>query len=73
MNIVVTGGASGVGEALVARLAGHQVWVLDRQQPTSLPAHAEYIETDMADSASIDAAINRLTAWQADKQARFGG
>jgi NAD(P)-dependent dehydrogenase (short-subunit alcohol dehydrogenase family) len=58
MNIVVTGGASGVGEALVARLTEHRVWVLDVQQPAS--PQVEFLHTDMSDPASIDAAVASL-------------
>jgi NAD(P)-dependent dehydrogenase (short-subunit alcohol dehydrogenase family) len=60
MNIVVTGGASGVGEALVGRLGAHRIWILDVQQPAELAAHAVFVPTDMADPASIDAAVAQL-------------
>ena len=62
MNIVVTGGASGVGEALVARLAGHQVWVLDRNAPVELADGHHYVRVDMSQSDAIDSALSGLPA-----------
>ena len=55
-RVVVTGGASGVGAALVALLAelgAAKVTVLDRKPPSGPVA---YLETDLGDPASLDAA-----------------
>ena len=60
--IVVTGGSSGVGGALVARLlrAGHDVWNLDIQPPADGGDGASHIETDLSQQASIDNALAAL-------------
>jgi len=62
MNIVVTGGSSGVGEALVARLGAAQVWILDVQQPAESGQGVEFIHTDLSDLRSVDQAISQLPA-----------
>ncbi|MEV7392789.1 coniferyl-alcohol dehydrogenase [Streptomyces sp. NPDC091215] len=58
-TVVITGGASGIGEAVVQRFVarGDEVVILDRR-PSDLPAR--YIETDLNDRASIDAAVDAL-------------
>ncbi len=61
MKIVVTGGASGLGEALVKRLAEHEVWILDRQAADTSNGH-HYVHVDLADPASIDEAVDSLPA-----------
>ncbi|MBG6238640.1 NAD(P)-dependent dehydrogenase (short-subunit alcohol dehydrogenase family) [Mycetocola sp. CAN_C7] len=55
---VVTGGASGIGAAVAARLTegGAQVAVLDLNPTDADPAHFA-VEADVADRASVDAAI----------------
>src|SRR5688500_280192 len=55
---VVTGGASGIGAAIAARLAGAgaQVAVLDLDPAGADPAHFA-LEANIADRASVDAAI----------------
>jgi NAD(P)-dependent dehydrogenase (short-subunit alcohol dehydrogenase family) len=55
---VVTGGASGIGAAIAARLAdaGAQVAVLDLDPTGADPAHFA-LEANVADRASVDAAI----------------
>ncbi|MFI6390158.1 coniferyl-alcohol dehydrogenase [Nonomuraea sp. NPDC050540] len=58
-TVVVTGGASGIGEAVVERFLAHgdEVVVLDLR-PGGAVGH--YIETDIGDPRSIDAAIEAL-------------
>jgi NAD(P)-dependent dehydrogenase (short-subunit alcohol dehydrogenase family) len=60
----VTGGASGIGAAVVAELAtqGAQVAVLDLQEPAEDAPHALAIRTDVSDDASVRAAIERVLA-----------
>lgn len=60
MKFVVTGGASGLGEALVSRLEAHEVWVLDRQTPANLKQGHQFVEVDLAASASIESALAAL-------------
>ncbi|MDH3641764.1 MAG: SDR family NAD(P)-dependent oxidoreductase, partial [Gammaproteobacteria bacterium] len=61
-TIVVTGGSSGVGGALVTRLlaAGHSVWNLDVQAPIDGENRARYLQCDLSRQESIDAAIAEL-------------
>lgn len=72
-QVVVTGGASGIGAAAVARFTarGCRVYVLDVQPVPASNFHrsgapglavpaARYIRCDLADAASIDAAIAQL-------------
>jgi NAD(P)-dependent dehydrogenase (short-subunit alcohol dehydrogenase family) len=57
-RVVVTGGATGVGAALLellAELDAPAVTVLDVKAPVG--PHERYIETDLADEASVDAAV----------------
>jgi NAD(P)-dependent dehydrogenase (short-subunit alcohol dehydrogenase family) len=72
MNIVVTGGASGVGEALVKRLTGHQAWILDVQDPAGMETGVEFVRTDLTDRRSIDQAMSQLPA-QIDGLANVAG
>ncbi len=60
MKIIVTGGASGLGEALVARLAAHEVWVLDVKAPESLHEGHQFVALDLSDAEQIDAALGSL-------------
>lgn len=62
MNIVVTGGASGLGEALVKRLTGHDAWILDVKQPDALAERHQFIALDLSDPAAIDRALGDLPA-----------
>lgn len=60
-NVVVTGAATGVGAALLdvlAELGAPGVTVLDIRAPTG--PHARYIETNLADRQSLEAAISRI-------------
>jgi NAD(P)-dependent dehydrogenase (short-subunit alcohol dehydrogenase family) len=63
-NIVVTGGSSGVGKALVHRLSerGCLVFNLDRNADQDGTSGSNYIECDLSDENSINAAINELPA-----------
>ncbi|WP_416966828.1 coniferyl-alcohol dehydrogenase [Streptomyces sp. 4F14] len=58
-TVVVTGGASGIGDAVVRRFIeqGDEVVVLDRRRGD---ASARYIGTDLNDCSSIDAAVEAL-------------
>ena len=60
MKIVVTGGASGLGEALVHCLADHEVWILDIKAPAAMSGNHQYIETNLSDPAAIDQAVAAL-------------
>ena len=73
-TIVVTGGSSGVGGALVARFlnAGHDVWNLDVQAPIDGENRAHYIDCDLSDETSIDAALATLPE-QVDALANVAG
>jgi NAD(P)-dependent dehydrogenase (short-subunit alcohol dehydrogenase family) len=57
-RVVVTGGATGVGDALVhllAELGEPEVTVLDLVRPTG--PHATFIPTDLADKSAVEEAI----------------
>lgn len=62
MQFVVTGGSSGVGAALVSRLAdaGHSVINLDVQPPAEAVARSDYRPLDLSDPAAIAAAVDAL-------------
>ena len=57
---VVTGAASGIGHAVAEQLlaAGAEVYALDRNTPTA--AVTRYIEVDLSNPRSIDAAVEQL-------------
>ena len=61
-NIVVTGGSSGVGAALVQRLvhAGHQVFNLDVTEPAAPLAAQTFLRCDLGDAQAIAAAAAAL-------------
>ena len=62
---VVTGGASGIGAAVVARLVaeGARVFALDLVAPAQpLPAGAAFVPADVTDRAAVDAAIATIDA-----------
>jgi len=61
-RVVVTGGATGIGAALIDLLRQHDVehiTVLDIKEPTA--SVDSFIRTDLSDPASVDAAIAALT------------
>ena len=60
---LVTGGAGGIGTALVARLEqdGQRVIVVDRTEPPSAPGRV-FARIDLADVAAAPAALARLCA-----------
>lgn len=60
---VVTGGASGIGAAVVERLAseGAAVSVWDRSSPKT-GRHAESVALDLTDAAAVEAAAKRTIA-----------
>jgi NAD(P)-dependent dehydrogenase (short-subunit alcohol dehydrogenase family) len=61
-RVVVTGGATGVGAALLehlAELGASDVTVLDIKPPTT--PHKRFIATDLSDRAAVDAAVAQLT------------
>jgi len=60
MKIIVTGGASGVGAALVERLAEHEVWILDVQSPNGLADAHRFIPLDLSDAQAIDRVVADL-------------
>ncbi|NKQ54220.1 coniferyl-alcohol dehydrogenase [Amycolatopsis sp. K13G38] len=66
LRCVVTGAASGIGHAVAEHLgkAGASVTCLDRNEPTA-PVE-RFVRVDLADPASIDAAVAELgTGWDA--------
>jgi NAD(P)-dependent dehydrogenase (short-subunit alcohol dehydrogenase family) len=65
LRCVVTGAASGIGAAVARRLvdSGAEVAAIDIREP-SVPG-ARYVECDLSDPASIEAAVRALGAgWQ---------
>lgn len=59
-RVVVTGGASGMGEA-TARLAGElgaEVVICDIKKPTV--AHTQFLELDLRDRSAVDAAVAEI-------------
>lgn len=60
-HIIVTGGASGIGAAVVELLAarGARVTILDLQEParSSEPAHTEFFAVDASDEAAVQEAV----------------
>jgi NAD(P)-dependent dehydrogenase (short-subunit alcohol dehydrogenase family) len=58
-NIIITGGASGLGAATVESVTRHggTPLVIDRRTP---PADAAYAQADLADTEAVDAAVRAL-------------
>ena len=62
-RVVVTGGASGVGAALVELLddlGAPEVVVLDVQEPTNLAPSQRWISTDLSDPVALERAVNAM-------------
>lgn len=65
-NIVVTGGASGIGRAVAARFgaAGDQLWITGRRRAALAAAAAELgaeaVDFDITEPVQIEAALDRL-------------
>jgi NAD(P)-dependent dehydrogenase (short-subunit alcohol dehydrogenase family) len=62
-SVVVTGGASGIGGAVVSAFAacGDSVAILDRALPSfDIPPHALFLETDVGDETSVEDAFARI-------------
>jgi len=61
-NVVVTGGSSGVGAALVRRLAaaGHRVFTLDVTEPAAPLAGQTFVRCDLGDAQAIASAVAAL-------------
>jgi NAD(P)-dependent dehydrogenase (short-subunit alcohol dehydrogenase family) len=71
-RVVVTGAFSGVGAALIdllAELGAEDVTVLDIKQPSG--PHARYLQTDLGDPASVDEAIEAISAADGPVHALF--
>ncbi len=60
MKIAVTGGASGLGAALVERLEDEELWILDRNAPDRLADTHRFVATDLADPGAIEGAVESL-------------
>lgn len=56
-TVVLTGGASGIGRAVLDLLADEQVHVLDRNDPGAIAPGHTFVRCDLSDPASIDAAV----------------
>ncbi|WP_188941284.1 SDR family NAD(P)-dependent oxidoreductase [Nakamurella endophytica] len=65
---VVTGGAGGIGRAVVERLAadGHQVVSLDLRHPEPVAGAAECLDVDITDGAAVQRCVDGVVQ-------RFGG
>lgn len=61
---IVTGGANGIGAAVVARLAaeGARVMIADIQEPAETSGSVAFIKTDGASSAQVKASIDATVA-----------
>jgi NAD(P)-dependent dehydrogenase (short-subunit alcohol dehydrogenase family) len=67
---IVTGGASGIGVAIVNRMAssGFRVAIIDRQRPNAenhppeLAARIQAVEVDLADAAAAERAVDAIGA-----------
>jgi len=61
---IVTGGSSGIGAAIVARLAaeGAKVAIVDLAPPAGLGSSQHFVQTDVADAAQAQAAVAQVLA-----------
>ena len=59
---IVTGGSRGIGLATARRLAaaGHRVAIASRSKPDELDDQLLWVECDITDGASVDAALTRV-------------
>lgn len=60
-HVVVTGGATGVGAALLellAEIGSPEVTVLDLKAPSG--SHARFVETNLSDPSAVDAALDAI-------------
>ena len=60
MTFVITGGSSGVGEAVVRRLQDHEVWLLDVNAPKDLADNHHFLSLDLANPDAIDRVVTSL-------------
>ena len=62
--VIVTGGASGIGEATAARFAveGALVTVADMNEPAKLPEGAIFLRVDVTDEAQVTAMVDETVA-----------
>ena len=60
MKLVVTGGSSGLGRALLDRLVDHQVWNLDVSQPEVILEHHHFVATDLSTESAIQKSASTL-------------
>ncbi|KUH81256.1 SDR family oxidoreductase [Mycobacterium sp. IS-1556] len=61
-NIIITGGASGLGAATVKAVARHggTPLVIDRNDPQATDLPVAFARADLADTEAVDAAVRRL-------------
>lgn len=59
-SVLVTGGSSGIGRAIVTRLTGDGMHVVnfDLKPPTSITPHESFFEVDVADEVALRNALN---------------
>ncbi|MGE0668131.1 MAG: SDR family oxidoreductase [Sphingomonadales bacterium] len=65
-RVLMTGGATGIGAAAAARMAGRgaDITILDVVEPSH--GHGRFVRCDLADRAAIDTALGALTgSWDA--------
>ena len=60
MDFLITGGASGVGAALVNRLNDHNVWIVDRSKPTEIASKHQFIAADLSSEDGVEQVLASL-------------